>query len=365
MSSVILLTKAYFKDKASVFWQIIFPIFLLLIFGSMYGGGGEEQKIPVYLSAEGDWKNALAALNGTFEIRLVQSVGNPVQFVLNKTLETRRPATLVVAKADRIDVYSASAIWGKIVSEVVKGVVYNVTYSSLLSKMSIRPIPAASPSTPNVTLTVIGANATNLVSLGPARVTTILMLVQAFSSGITGVAGLIAALVAAGLHKRIVLFGASRLKTALSVVAAALIFSLASTLALLAVAQAMFKTGYLLLNPYVWIAYFLNFFMFAGVGLLLSNAATQGRAAPRAIIEASVIVYLTFAFISNYFIPLEVMPKEMAQIALALPTSYTASYAYVAALGGAPTPDVLIYPIAATAVLFALGLLLFKPYKKP
>jgi len=192
----------------------------------------------------------------------------------------------VVAKADRIDVYSTSAIWGKIVSEAVRGVVYNVTYSSLLSKMSIMPIPAASPSTPNVTLTVIGANATNLVSLGSARVTTILMLVQAFSSGITGVAGLIAALVAAGLHKRIILFGASRLKTALSVVAAALIFSLASTLVLLAVAQAMFKTGYLLLNPYVWIAYFLNFFMFAGVGLLLSNAATQGRATPRAIIEA-------------------------------------------------------------------------------
>jgi len=364
MNSVILLAKAYFKDKASMFWLLVFPIFILLIYGNMYSGG-EQQKIPVYLSAEGDWKDALAALNGTFEIRLVQNVENPVQFVLNKTLETRRPATLVVAKADRIDVYSASPIWGSIVSETVKGVVYNVTYSRLFSNIPIRPMPAALPSTPNVTLTVIGVNATSATSLGPARLTTMLMLLQAFGSGITGVAGLIAALVAAGLHKRIALFGASRLKTALSVVAATLIFSLTSTLLLLAVAQAMFKTGYLLLNPHAWIAYFLDFFMFAGMGLLLSNAATQGRAAPRAIVQISVVVYLMFAFMGNYFIPLEAMPKEMAQIALALPTSYSASYAYVAALGGTPTPDVLIYPIAATAALFALGLLLFKPYKRP
>ena len=364
MSSAILFAKAYFKNKSSVFWITVFPIFLLLIFGNIYGGGGEEQKIPVYLSAEGDWKNALAVLNGTFEIRLVQGVENPVQFVLNKTLETRRPATLVVAKADSIDVYSTSAIWGKIVSEAVRGVVYNVTYSRFMSRIPIMPIPVVLPSTPNVTLTVIGANATR-ASLGPVRITTTLMLVQAFSSGITGVAGLIAALVAAGLHKRIVLFGVSRLKTALNVVAATLIFSLASTLMLLAVAQTMFKAGHLLLNPYVWIAYLLNFFMFAGVGLLLSNAVTQGRAAPQTIITTSVMIFLTFAFISNYFIPLEVMPRGMAQIALALPTSYTASYAYVAALGGTPTPDVLMYPTAATAALFTLGLLLFKPYRKP
>jgi len=131
------------------------------------------------------------------------------------------------------------------------------------------------------------------------------------------------------------------------------------------VGSVVYKTGHIITNPHVWAAYLLNFFAFAGIGLLLSNAVTQGRAAPLTIITASVMIYLTLAFISGYFIPLEIMPREMVQIALALPTSYTASYAYVAALGGTPTPDVLMYPTAATAALFTLGLLLFKPYRKP
>jgi len=354
MSSVVLFTKALIRRREMVFWMLAFPIFLLLIYGSIYGGGGEEQKIPVYvyMNTSSPVREVVTALNGTFELVQVRQIGDPVRFVLNETLRERRPATLVVVESSKVRIYSASPMWGQIVGGAVEGALYAMLYPHL-------SLPI------NVTLEIVGANATKASSLGLARLATMLMLVQAIGNGITGVAGIIAGLVASGYHKKVVLYKASRIKAALDVVASALVFSIISSFALLIVGEVVYKTGRIITNPHVWAAYLLNFFTFASVGLLLSNIMTQGRAAPQAIITISVMIFLTFAFISGYFIPLEVMPREMAQIALALPTSYTASYAYVAALGGAPTPDVLTYPIAATAALFTLGLLLFKPYKKP
>jgi len=354
MSSVILFTKVLIKRKEMVFWMLVFPIILLLIFGSIYGGGGEEQKIPVYVyvNTSSPVREVVTALNSTFELVQVPQIEDPVSFVLNKTLRDRRPATLMVVESSKVRIYSTSPIWGQIVGGAVEGILYAMLYPQL-------SLPI------NVTLEIVGANVTKAGSLGPARVATVLMLVQAMGNGITGVAGIIAGLVASGYHKKVVLYKTSRIKTAFAVVASALAFSIISSFVLLSVGNAVYKTGHIIANPHVWAAYLLNFFAFAGIGLLLSNAVTQGKAAPQAVITISVMIFLTFAFISGYFIPLEIMPQEMAQIALALPTSYTASYAYVAALGGAPTPDVLIYPITATAVLFALGLLLFKPYKRP
>jgi len=354
MNSVVLFTKALIRRREIVFWMLAFPIFLLLIYGSIYGGDGEEQKIPVYvyMNTSSPVREVVTALNGTFELVQVQQIGDPVGFVLNETLRERRPATLVVVESSKVRIYSASPMWGQIVGGAVEGALYAMLYPHL-------SLPI------NVTLEIVGTNTTKAGSLGPARLATMLMLVQAIGNGITGVAGIIAGLVASGYHKKVVLYKASRIKAALNVVASALVFSIISSFALLIVGDVVYKTGRIIANPHVWAAYLLNFFTFASVGLLLSNIMTQGRAAPQAIITISVMIFLTFAFISGYFIPLEVMPREMAQIALALPTSYTASYAYVAALGGTPTPDVLMYPIAATAALFTLGLLLFKPYKKP
>lgn len=114
-----------------------------------------------------------------------------------------------------------------------------------------------------------------------------------------------------------------------------------------------------------WISYVLNFIFFAGIALLITNALVMRKAESEAVMPLSALLFLLFAFTTGYFIPIEVMPKAMANIATSMPTSYTLAFASVAALGGSAPPSLLAYPSAVAVAVFTLGLYLFKPYSRP
>lgn len=54
-----LLYQSLLRTRSFVFWMVIFPVLLMVVFGGLYGGGAEEQKAPVYLHADGPLREVL------------------------------------------------------------------------------------------------------------------------------------------------------------------------------------------------------------------------------------------------------------------------------------------------------------------
>ncbi|MGB9705260.1 MAG: hypothetical protein ACPL3C_07410, partial [Pyrobaculum sp.] len=343
------------RSKPFLFWMVAFPAILMAIFGAVFGGGGEAAKAPVFLYANNSLGQFLEeALNSTYDLRLVSQVGDPKAFVLRETARLRMPATLVVANGSSIHIYSASNIWGGVVAGAVQGLIYQYYYPNLTVPVDVK-------------LEIIGAaNATSMLAQGPMRTATVLVLVEAMASGIMGILSLFAGLTTSGLNKRAALFRMSKTNIMASVAASNLLSSFIGIGAVFFVAEFYgVKIWRIASSWQVWAAYILNYLFFAGIGLLMTNAMTVHKADVSALINLGVMIYLLFAFTTGYFIPLEVLPESMARIALAMPTSYTATYATVTVLGGDAPISMLAYPAAAAAAVFALGLHFVKLYSKP
>lgn len=357
LKAAYLLLLSALRNKSYLFWMVIFPVLLMALFGALYSGGGGEQKPPVFLYANGTMEKVLEnALNSTFDLKIVERVEDPTVFVLNATAALRLPATLIVANQSTISIYSASNIWGPIVAEAVDGALYYAFYPQA-------QIPV------NVTLKIIGgeANATSLLAQGPTSVAVALTLVEALGAGITGVLGMLGALVVTGLNKRAALSRISKIRIALAAAIAAFLASLVGVNAILIVAGVLYRVepADILAKWQWWASYVLNYLLFAGIALLMTRALVMGKAEAQTMMGTGVMLFLLFAFATGYFIPLEVMPKAMADFALSMPTSYTLAFARVAVLGGPADPAELFYPAVAAIAVFSLGLYFFKPYSKP
>jgi hypothetical protein len=342
------------RDKAFLFWMVAFPAILMVIYGAVFGGGGEPAKAPVFLYADSSLGQLLKdVLNETYDLKLVSQVDDPKAFVLRETARLRKPATLVMANGSSIHIYSASNIWGGIVAGAVYGLVYQYYYPNLTVPVDVK-------------LEIIGAaNATSMFAQGPTRTATVLVLVEAMAAGIQEVLALFGGLTITGLNKRAALFRVSKLNVVASVVASSLLSSFAGVAAVFAVAKFYgVEIWRIALSWHVWVAYILNYLFFAGIGLLMTNAMTVRKADVSVLMNLGTMIFLLFAFTTGYYIPLEVMPESMARFALAMPTSYTATFATVSVLGGEAPISMLAYPAAAAAAVFALGLRLVKLHPK-
>jgi ABC-type multidrug transport system permease subunit len=343
------------RTKSFLFWMVAFPAILMAIFGAVFGGGGEPAKAPVFLYTNSSLGHFLKeVLNETHDLRLVSQVDDPKAFVLRETARLRRPATLVVANGSSIHIYSVSNIWGGIVAGAVHGLVYQYYYPNLTVPVDVK-------------LEIIGpANATSMLVQSSMRTATVLVLVQAIATGITGILAILAGLATLGLNKRAALFRVSKVNLVSSAAAASLLSSFVGIGSVLIVARLYGVDIWRIASSWqVWAAYILNFLFSAGIGLLLTNAVTMRKADINVMTNLGSMMFLTLAFTTGYFYPLEVMPESLARFALAMPTSYTATFATVSVLGGEAPISMLAYPAAAAAAVFALGLRLVKLYSKP
>ncbi|AFA40711.1 ABC-2 type transporter [Pyrobaculum oguniense TE7] len=422
----ILFLKDALRDRVSLFWGVAFPVFLMVVFGLIWGGGGGEVKIPVYIyDVGGQMGRSLAeALNSAFDVKLVESISDPETFVVKKTAEERRPVTLVVVNRS-VTVYSTSTIWGNIVHGYLRGVAYdrylrggfsapyaevpnatrpesvqitgiamvNFTNSTSLelplsvavrfnNKTGIEVVlqnlnitmhvnesgavwgGGAWPSQA-VDLKIVGSDGGSL-SLGALRVATALVLVVAMQAGVVGTAATLTSLITLGLNKRAALSRIRKYKVAAAATVSNFLFSLIGATAVIVVATFFRVDGLRLAATWqLWASYLLNFLFFAGIGLLMTNAVVFRKVRPASVVNAATALFLLFAFTTGYFMPLEILPRDLLNFALAMPTSYTMSFALAALQGGSPPLAMLAYPAAATAVAYAVGLAWAKLYAKP
>ncbi len=358
LSVVALLSKALLRRKPQIFWVFIFPILLLLLFGYIYASGGSP-KIPIYVyygSSSKIGKELVAILNKTstaFEIHVLnKSIEKPMKFVIDMTSKSKVPVLLVVVKPTEVNIYSTSKIWGSIVSGYVTQALYMI-----FNPRAYLPI--------KVNLNLPGsANKTGFLTMNTTRLTVLLMLVQALTEGFHTLT-LVASLVVTGLNKRAALFRVTKYKLAIAVTLSIFIVALLASIMLLAVAYATLhvKLEDVLLDPYMWVSYVLTFMFGAGIALMLSRVILRGLDVAAASSLATAL-FLMLAFLSGYFVPIEVMPETLAKIALALPTTQLGVLAYTTAMGGAPNMNLLTYSAAVSLAIFAIGVITFTPYRR-
>ncbi len=358
LSIVTLLSKALLRRKPQIFWVFIFPILLLLLFGYMYASGGTP-KIPVYVyygNSSKIGRTLVTILNKTaaaFEIHVLnKSVEKPMKFVVDMTSRSKVPVSLIIVEPTKVNIYSTSKIWGSIVSSYVMQALYMIFNPRVHLPVKVNlNLPGS-------------ANKTGFLMMNTTRLTILLMLVQALIEGFHTLT-LVASLVVTGLNKRAALFRVTKYKLAIAVTLSMFIVALLASMILLGVAYLTLrvKPESILLDPYMWISYVLTFMFGAGIALILSRMTLKGLDVAAASSLATAL-FLILAFLSGYFIPIEVMPETLAKIALTLPTTQLGVLAYTTAMGGAPNMSLLMYSAAVSLAIFVIGVVTFTPYER-
>ena len=351
MRLVSLLLRSELREPPVLFWQFAFPIILMTVFGLVYLGGGGEERIRVYGYALDEWgEGVLVRLGEAFDVTLVANVSDPRAFVAEATARDLKPATLVVVGRDRVEVYSASSIWGQVVLGTVVFEVLDLQGVSL---------------DVNASLTLV-EEAESWLGLGPLRLATVLALVLPIQAGVVGVLAISAVLVYTGVSKRIAMASVSRIKTGLVVAAAEFLVLLASLALLLAYSWVVFEVDVarLVSGWAFWAGFLINYATFAGVGLAMSRLTIYVARNPFVLVNAGVSIFLLVAFLSGYFIPIEVMPRDVAAAAAATPMYRVLAVAYGQALSGVANPVELAYPAGVAVAALLIGLALFELHRR-
>ena len=113
-----------------------------------------------------------------------------------------------------------------------------------------------------------------------------------------------------------------------------------------------------------WAGFLINYATFAGIGFALSRLTIRLSRNPFVLVDAGVSIFLAAAFMGGYFIPIEVMPRDVASMAAATPMYRVFAAAYSHVLGGPVSPAELAYPAAVAAASLLLGLALFELHRR-
>jgi len=342
---------AHLRDRVSIFWMVLFPILLMIIFGSMTLGGSDAE-IRVYgLALDDKGREILWLIDDSVDVVYVDHVDDPITFVVNATLHDLRPATLIIANATDVLIYSASSISAQIVS--------GLAIASSYEAYGITESPV------NVTVKTV-EEAESALGLGPTRVALSLALLIPIQAGLVGALSLIGALISGGIGKRVALSGTGRLRIMGAIAVAELVMSIVSTMVLLGIGSALFGIGAdkLVRSWVFWSSFVVNYLLFIGLGLALSRVAVYAKTTTQVIINMGVSLFLLFAFLSGYFIPVETMSREMRALAESLPTYYTLIAAYGDVISGIAKPQLLAYPLAAAFASIVASSLLFTLHRR-
>ncbi|MEM1638157.1 MAG: ABC transporter permease [Pyrobaculum sp.] len=331
------------RTPAVVFWMVVFPVALALLFGSMYSPH-VNVTIPVYLvnNTESPFTAPLArALNSSaFSLKVVGNVSDPKRFVVDKTLGGNY-VVLVVPGARSIDIYSSSTVYGG----YVEGFVYSMFARGAL------PV--------NVSTVYVGveSNGTAFIQESPVEVTLSLMLYIPISA-ISLTSGLLDVLAITGVDKRMFLSPMRKTSVLSALFLSVLIFDAVDTLILTAISKMAFGVPVgRLFAPIVLLSFMVNQIFSFSVGVLL-HAALSRRESRAHGSQAGVPLFLFFAFTTGYFVPYDVLPDALKAFARTMPTFYTLWTAQNYLAYGAFDAGGLLYAaVVSTALLVLAGLL--------
>ncbi|UCF07253.1 MAG: ABC transporter permease [Thermoplasmata archaeon] len=320
--------KEFVRNKAAVFWTVMFPILLILLFGFIFQGEDEvSYTLPVQDADGGFWsKNLTATLNetGLFEVHMVDPNADPEEYMEDNNANV----LLIIPEgySQGINDTLAARSTGQPVNDTVNvTVIYDPAVSSTPAKMQILE-SIIQGINKGINREILGAQDT----LGMDTKTTVseeFNFIDFFAPGIIGMSVMATSLFGAvtintelrqkGILRKLATTPITRPEWLMSNVLYQLVMSVFSIVAILAIGYVVFGLRPQI-NLFLPLFVLLTVFSFSGVGMLITRFVKEAQSAE----AAANAVMFPMMFLAGTFFPLEMMPDFLQHIAKVLPLFY-------------------------------------------
>jgi ABC-2 type transport system permease protein len=361
-------TKGWIRDKPAFFFSFIFPLLLLLIFASVFGGE-RVQTITIFVQNQDIVANEetdlskiyVNVLNSTFKVEKIPNNVSALDYVKAKSggLATFKIRILIIPKG-----FKENATFLAL-KENIKLQILNLQYllqSNFINEtekqqiiQGLEALQILYSSLPNKTLNVkliteakdqdyftihgilsqinnaflnrlMGINATmsiNTELVTEKRITSVdyylagLLTAFVMTNGLFGTAPALASIRKFGVLKRFLATPLQKHEWFLGLVFSVMFINTLLLIEMLLVAVIVFKAT-VNYNIYWFILFYIGMFMFIGLGVFIGSIV-------KSVETATVLVNMIgfpMMFLSGAFWPLEIMPDYLQYVAKALPLYY-------------------------------------------
>ncbi len=326
-ASVVINLKHFFREKSSVFFVLLFPILLILLFGFIFQGQGDiSYQLHVQNLDDGAYSGAfIAMLNASyndsqlFVVKTIPADEDAIQYFDDNNLNTA-----VVIPADYTD--------------HILQMQYNYSQGNATSRIDIQVIFDDSNSAAMTKVTILGSmiegfnkNVTGGVDfIGAEHVTTTsdefdfidffvpgIIGMSVMTSSLFGTVGMITELKQKGILRKLATTPLTRAEWIVANVLYQFVMALMSTIVILIVGISVFGLQPKI-NIFLFLFIILNVFAFGGIGMLITRFVKEAESAQ----AAANAVMFPMMFLSGTFFSFEMMPEFLRAIANFLPLYY-------------------------------------------
>ena len=316
--------KTWFRSKSTIFWTLLFPILLIVLFGAIFGNG--NTRFDLYVQNQ-DLKAStptqasvgyVTALNqtGAFNLRLVAAeVSNPVTFMKDDAQLNNRGQRLLVIPSGfqnnltagnhkaNVTLYmdmsdQASASLGGIIYAVTSS--YGASLSSVPVNLAVQQIPIATHSTRYIDFFVPGVIGMTLLT-----------------SGVFGAVSTNGRYRELKIIKKLATTPLSKIEWILGMVGYQMFLAVISTAVILGFGRLVFGVT-ATIDIYTIGLIVAATLLFPGIGMVVANFVPDADGAEAA---ANAITF-PMMFLAGTFWPTEALPTVMKVIASYLPLTY-------------------------------------------
>jgi ABC-2 type transport system permease protein len=316
--------REFYRNKGTMFWTILFPILLMLLFGFIFGQEGDvSYSLPVQDKDGGIWATNLTEIidnTEVFDIEVVNPDADPKEYMNDHDANV----LLIIPEgySESINQTLIAMSMGLSVNNTVNlTVLYDPTISSSPTKIQILDsiIQGLNKGLANAQDT-IGIKAETTISekfnfvdfFAPGIIAMSVMATSLF-----GTVTINTELRQKGVLRKLATTPLSRAEWLLSNIFYQLVMALISATAILLVGIVVFDLKFQL-NIFLPLFVLLNVFSFSGIGMLITKYVKDAESA----YAAANAVMFPMMFLAGTFFPLEMMPDFLQKIALVLPLYY-------------------------------------------
>lgn len=316
--------KEWIRNKAAVFWTLLFPILLILMFGFIFAGEGETTyDLPIQNQDGGSWSiNLTEVINGTglFEVRMVNPDIDPDDYVL----ENNANFILIIPEGysqEIENILAARAMGQELNATANLTTKYDPGASSTAQKMGIlgsiiqgynKGLSGAKDTVGLEVETTVSDEFEFIDFFAPGIIAMAVM-----STSLFGTVTINTELRQKGVLRKLATTPLLRSEWLLSNMLFQLVMSLFATVAILIMGVIVFDLHFSL-NFFLPLFIILNVFAFSGVGMLITRFVKEAQSAE----AAGNAIMFPMMFLAGTFFPLEMMPEFLQKIALILPLYY-------------------------------------------
>jgi len=319
-ANIVIHVKGFIRAKEAVFFTLLFPILLVLLFGAIFQNEDDVHFDLVVQDLDATNTSAklvkMLELNGTFTITKINSSKDAVEYAK----ENKVNLVLIIPKGYE-EAFFKRMVLNDMNASVNVTYVYDPSSSSATTKMQIlnsvfmqmnQNLSGAPPIISITSKSVLVKKYKYIDFFVPG-----IIAMASMSMSLFGTVSMNAELRQKGIIRKLATTPITRAEWILSNISYQILLSFISTALILIVSFAVFDVS-LTINLWLGVFVILNVFAFAGLGMLLTRFAKEAESASAA---ANAIMF-PMMFLAGTFFPLETMPDFLALIAKILPLYY-------------------------------------------